>query len=76
MTLTELEKYSSELRKTERKIWEDLEETLYQRYLGQGYYQWWARMKAARETLELRSAPKNPIKMRIPADQTTQGDLD
>ena len=67
--------YQEKLRK-EEAIWDELRETLYQKYLQQGYYMWWAREKARQEVLELRSMPKNVCTMTIPKEFTTQGDLD
>jgi len=76
MTTIQLEKYHKEFISREEKIWRDLEEKLYFEYLSEGYYTAWAREKAKQETLTLRSKPNNPVKMTIPAEQTTQGDLD
>ena len=71
MRLEEEEK----LRK-EEAIWDELRETLYQKYLQEGYYMWWAREMARQDVLELRSMPQNVHAMTIPKEQTTQGDLD
>ena len=58
----------------EEKIWKDLEDKLYQKYLKQGYYMWWARQRAGREVLELRSNPVNIHQM--PDKIENLGDLD
>ena len=42
---------------TQRKIWEELRQKLYQKYLDQGFNMWFAEVKAEREVLELRSLP-------------------
>ena len=67
--------YQEKLRK-EEAIWDELRETLYQKYLQQGYYMAWAREKARQDVLELRSMPKNVCTMKIPPEQCKQGDLD
>jgi hypothetical protein len=76
MTQSQLEMNFKKHIQKEEKIWSELRETIYQKYIKEGYYQWWAEMKADREILELRSMPRNPENMQIPAEQTLQGDLD
>ena len=73
---TDIETLYQEHLRQEAKVWDELRETLYQKYLQEGYYMWWAREKARQEVLELRSMPKNVCTMTIPKEQTTQGDLD
>ena len=60
----------------EAKIWADLKEQLFQKYLGQGYWPDFAEVKANHEVNALRSKPKNVHTLHIPPEQTTQGDLD
>lgn len=76
MTTAQLEKYHQEFIDREEKIWKELEEKLVFNYLSEGYYILFAKEKARQEVLHLRSNPKNPSMMRIPAEQTKQGDLD
>ena len=62
--------------KAQAEIWEGLKQELYLKYLSEGYYTWWAEIKAEKEVLRLRSIPDNPTTTRIPEEFTRQGDLD
>lgn len=73
---TDIETLYQEHLRQQSKIWEELRQQLYQKYLYEGYWEGFAIVKANNYILELRSKPKNPSKMRIPKEQTMQGDLD
>ena len=63
LTSSELERlYQDHIRK-ESAIWQELTEKLIDRYLSEGYYIWWARIKANNEVLALMSKPRNVLPM-------------
>ena len=73
---TDIETLHNEHLRKQAKIWADLREQLYQKYLAEGYWEGFALVKANNDILALRSKPKNIHTMHIPKEQTTQGDLD
>jgi len=59
ITYAQVKQYAKEVRDKEETIWNDVEENLYQKYIKEGYFMWWARQKAQKDVLELRSQPRN-----------------